>query len=515
MDRSLQSGENDRPLAEHSTPPAMLQRLHQRLLQPAGIVNTQQIHCHADRPQTLTARLMRRSELPDRIQSRYEMETARSSQWVPRFSGQRIEGLSSSGGNYEMVQRLPVGEVTEVSEFAPSIDSPTPAPPIQTWGSRVETVSEQAIAPTAKVVAAPLSTIQTKTQKEVSNPEVSTSAPESTPSSVSASSPSGLFRVSRRGGQPFSAIEDASGTELTMGTSAIETPLPPASATPSPTPVQAQADTASEPSNPVQTPQISLPNVTPVQLRELPEGKILRRSLSAPESRLEQPPGGNSEAVFQSLPLQTSTSPIPVQAKADVSSQTVRKEGGYQEGECHSPLQMGIQQPASVGSVGEGLPTVKPIYLKAEPASSSSSTETSELATPGELPMPPSTGEVKVDRTAAESLPSVKISSLAASIVPLIAQPKSLPLAAKSVNREGGGGTDFSVSYPPANPAIVQRQEVTPISSEPSTPAISPAAPPPPATAKSEVDIAEIAEQVSRILGRQMIVERERRGLNS
>jgi hypothetical protein len=504
MDRSLQSGENDRQIAaENSTPPAMLQRLHQRLLQPAGIVNTQQIHCHADRPQTLTERLMRRSELPDRIQSRYEMETARSSEWISRFSGQRIERSSSGGGNYEMVQRLPLGEVTEASEFAPSIGSPANVPPIQTWGLRVETVSEQAIIPTGKVVAVPLSTIQTKTQKEVSNSEIPTSAPESTPSSVAASSPSGLFRVSRRGGQPFSAIEDASGTEWTTGTSSTETPLTPASATPSPPTVQAQADTASEPSNPVQTPQISLPNVTPVQLRELPEGKILRRSLSAPESRLEQPPGGNSEAVFQSLPLQTSTSPIAVRAKADVSSQAGISQAGIS--------QTGISQ-TGISQIGDGLPTVKPIYLKASPGVSP---ETSELPILRESPMPPVIGDAKVDRTAAESLPSVKISSLAASISPSIVQAKSLPLAAKSGNRDGGVGETDRISYPPANPAIVQRQEVTPISSEPSTPAISPAAPPPPASGSSEVDIAEIAEQVSRILGRQMIVERERRGLNS
>jgi hypothetical protein len=74
---------------------------------------------------------------------------------------------------------------------------------------------------------------------------------------------------------------------------------------------------------------------------------------------------------------------------------------------------------------------------------------------------------------------------------------------------------------PPIDRVLIQRQEGSMPSPESSavdtgTPvsAIPPPPAPPSSTAAPEVDVAQIAEQVSRIILRRMTVERERRGLS-
>jgi hypothetical protein len=494
MNEPLSIGGNEQQAVNTSTSPAILQRLHQRLLQPYGAINTQQLHCHADRTQTLTARLMQRSDLPTQIQSRYQLETTRSPEWVPRFNGQRTE--SSGGTHYEMVQRVISDDVGEMpTEFGRS--------QIQTVDSPAEMFRERAISSPPKVSPTAPSSIQ---RKETPTPEI--------PSTTARSE---RFRVSRRAisSTISQSASESPGTELSAETESIraESSTPDTRIEPSQTP----ASTATSPISVQAKSEVSLDSGRQ-------QATSSRQSEITDFVHLQE----NRDRTADVLPILKAA--IPIQQPESPSQGKILRRS-------LSNLNQTSQLPAKSNAISQGieiLPTVKPTFskttlmpkresfltgeiLQRSPSSSDSVPEISESPTPDRSSVS------SLLRT--ESLPTVKISSTkitAASpsieksaVSPAIVQSKSLTPAPKSENREWGVSSEGNFSPPFVKPTLIQRQEDIAAPAEPATPAIPPAAPPAATPASSEVDVAEIAEQVSRILGRKMIVERERRGLNS
>jgi hypothetical protein len=128
-------------------------------------------------------------------------------------------------------------------------------------------------------------------------------------------------------------------------------------------------------------------------------------------------------------------------------------------------------------------------------------------------------------------LPVVKVSSFVTPSVQSKALPPVLPL---HIQTQRGAEADSYLAAAPSvresrplytplvSTTLIQRQEAIATPAEPSlavessvgtTNATSPPVPPAASAAASEVDVGQIAEQVSRILYRRTIVERERRGL--
>jgi len=105
----------------------ILQRLHQRLSNSASIIDTQHLHSHYLSTETLTNRLMRRLDLPEKIQSRYSVAESSLGQFSPRFKG-RIDLKAITPGDFldrQIQTRSPVISFDE-SPFAiqPSNNQP-------------------------------------------------------------------------------------------------------------------------------------------------------------------------------------------------------------------------------------------------------------------------------------------------------------------------------------------------------------------------------------------------------
>jgi len=502
MNEPLSVGGNEQQAVNASTSPAILQRLHQRLLQPYGAINTQQLHCHADRTQTLTTGLMQGSDLPAQIQSRYQLEKARLPESVSRFNGQRTE--SPGGVHYEMAQRVVSDDIGETYADERS--------QIHTLDSHMETVPERGISSPPKVTRTAPSSIQ---RKETPTPEI--------PSTTARSE---LFRVSRRAIPSTilptisQSISESTGTQLNAETklmraeyspdTQIEPSQTPASTVNSPISVQTKSDVYFDSGR-----QQATSNRQPEMVESLVDSSQIRDRTAAvlPTIKvaipIQQPESHSLGKIRRSL--STPTQNPQIQKEADIISQkidvlpTVKSESFKVK--PMQPIESSLENKV----------------LMRAPQNSDSFAESSELQENDRTPVSPF---VKTESLPSVNLPKVKISATQlSSIASPIVQSKFLSLSPKSGspisgssisgNQERGVSREGNFLPPFVKPTLIQRQEDIAAPAEPPTPAIPPAAPPAATPASREVDVAEIAEQVSRILGRQMIVERERRGLNS
>ena len=498
MNEPLSVGGNEQQAVNASTSPAILQRLHQRLLQPYGAINTQQLHCHADRTQTLTTRLMQRSDLPAQIQSHYQLEKARSPEWVSRFNGQRTE--SPGGIHYEMAQRVVSDDIGETYADERS--------QIQILDSHMETVPERAISSPPKVTPTAPSSIQ---RKETPTPEI--------PSTTARSE---LFRVSRRAIPSTilptisQSISESTGTQLNAETelmraesstpdTQIEPSGTPASTVNSPISVQTKSevyfDSGRQQATSNRQPEMVESLVDSRQIRDRTADVLPTIKVAIP---IQQPESHSLGKIRRSL--STPTQNPQIQKGADIISQkidvlpTVKSE--IFKVKPMQPIESSLENKV----------------LMRSPQSSDSFAETSELQENDRTPV---SQFLKTESLPSVNLPKVKISAtqLSSTASPIV-QSKFLSISPKSGssisgNQKWGVSSEGNFSPPFVKPTLIQRQEDIAAPAEPPTPAIPPAPPPAATPASREVDVAEIAEQVSRILGRQMIVERERRGLNS
>lgn len=484
--------------AESQTPPATLQRLHQRLLQPFGAIDTQRVHRHSAQPGTTVARLMRRLDLPEQIQSRYESGVVRTLTFSPRFNGQRTE-ISGLGGEGMVVQRSLSRFEQESSDRSHSSffqETSTPSLPVERTNTPTPTPKQL-----VKVIkSAQFSSIQAKESQAkgfVQRTE--------TPLANSASElPSGLFRISRRT-IPSATVEATSVSPPDEGNAATSTSS-----------LASSENSASS----------SLTTESQSKRQELPLAVSQNNHQELP---LAVPtPTQSSEPNPISAQPSVSASQPQIQGKVEVSPQTVGFEiaptppqrVGMSIQQRYRQADLVLRSPvvSDEGQGGQGT-------VFASPVSPSSSLQFDGASTSREATNSQSLAE------GTNPLPVVKVSSLVTPSAQSKALPQVLPLHPQT--QRGGEANSYLAATSPVQESrplytplisttLIQRQEAIATPAEPSLPVESSvgttnvtSAPAPPATsaAASEVDVVQIAEQVSRILYRRTLVERERRGL--
>lgn len=483
--------------AESQTPPATLQRLHQRLLQPFGAIDTQRVHRHSAQPGTTAARLMRRLDLPEQIQSRYESGVVRNLTFSPRFNGRRTE-LSGLGSEGMVVQRSPSGFEQEDSDRSHSSffqKTSTTSPTVEPANTPTSTPKQL-----LKVIKpAQFSTIQLKESQArgvVQRTE--------TPLADSASDlPSGLFRISRRT-IPSATVEATSISPPNEGNAATSTSSLVSSENPASSSIatESQSERQELPLAVSQNNHQELPVAvpTPTQSSE-PNPISAQASVSASQPQIQ--------AKFEVSPQtgRVAIAPTPPQ-KVGMSIQQRYRQADLV---LRSPV---VSDEGQGGQGGQGT-------VFGSPVSPSSSLQFDGAST---------SRKATISQPLAEgtnSLPVVKVSSLVTPSVQSKSLPRLLPLHPQT--QRGGEANSYLAATSPVQESrtlytplvsttLIQRQEGIATPAEPSLPVESSvmttnAASPPVPPAASEVDVAQIAEQVSRILYRRTIVERERRGL--
>lgn len=500
--------------AAQAVVPPVLQRLQQRLLQMPGVMNTQQLHRHYGQQQATTTRLMRRMDLPERIQSRYQPPGGRSQPFIPRFTGQRTEVAEASGTG--MVQRVSASQHWSSSEpdsphstgqeRQPISFSVEPSPlPRDSGTPSMASVSAQASIPASTgTMATTTSVVQAKPN---SSPETGNSV--SLPDSPSAL-PSGSFRIRRQPvvsdlpvapvsvSPPHAGEPTASATIQRQPQMPLATFLPATSGEAHPTSqnasaVQPQMPVGSEVSTPVTGGTIAIAplvaTVTPVQRHST---EFVWRSPATSEEESVQP----KMATHLVAPTPTGA-PDLVESLPSLP----QKEGRDGLTGADNPMGTPIKTVATASTV-----QLKPVPLSLP------------LSLPLSRPMP--IQQAGRDAGKDEGMVLRYPRQTEAGVVG-----NGLPRISTTIMGIPGAIAPSSQSrplyVPPMNQVLIQRQEGSMPSPESSavdtgTPvsAIPPPSAPPSSTAAPEVDVAQIAEQVSRIILRRMMVERERRGLS-
>lgn len=475
----LQTGvaaSDDSTIGDRQTPPAMLQRLHQRSLQSPSTINIQQLHRNYAQPQTTVVRLMRRLDLSSQIESRYQSVGTQTQGFIPRFSGLRRE--VSGLGSEAMLQRVPVelgqrdADLVTVRDnsYGMSLDRADAHFP-QTSSPRSLTVEHSAAAAVTPIQTAKSgsSAIQAKADQPT------TAINRLTPvSDATTALPSGLFRISRQ---------------------AIAT---------SPT------DTASS----------TIPPTSPSHTQESPS------STSSQTSKIEatsiQPPLKVIEPKIQAKTQASSTTPMMMQRIARPGELLLRSPGNLDasvsqptitepsvgvtssENQGQSASITGVQTSLQSGSDGFALSqgqTASPVIKVSSTAS------TPMQLKPLSLPLP-----IQTQLKGGETANVTTILRYSTNSQPV---QSAQTLQGKSPSTITPTSETRPLHTPVISTTLIQRQTETQPTTDTGVTTVSATSPPPPPVANSaasEVDVAEIAEQVSRIILRRMIVERERRG---
>ena len=77
------------------------QRLQRRLVEPAGVINTQQLHCHYQATQGTAGRLIQRSALPEQVKFRYGSGILQPTAIIQRLQRQRTESDDVFDGQFQ------------------------------------------------------------------------------------------------------------------------------------------------------------------------------------------------------------------------------------------------------------------------------------------------------------------------------------------------------------------------------------------------------------------------------
>lgn len=476
---------------------------HLRWLSPTAM-NLQQLHRHEAQSQATTAHLMRRLDLPSHLASRYQSFGLQAQGFTPRFNGQRRE--VSGLGSEQMLQRSTseFGE-TKVSDWANSTKGNELEVSSSDWrqpsikGNELEASSSDRSYHILsdhhnKIADTPLSTTHTFTN----NPSVTaaikpTKTANSAPLTIQAKAessdqtnlPSGLFRISRQ-------------------------PIPDTAAVPiSDTTTQAIASTAAKPNA----------NTTTLEFAASPTQPSSTTSNShLPESPAAITPQASK---IDANPIQASSRVIKpqIQAKNQIISTPIQQNSGSDwvkpdaKGDRSSELVL-----RSVANLDNSL-SQTPIPEVANSQNQHQSASITEVQPPiSSTPFPQTIAQKST------ALPVVKVASTSIQLKPQI--PIQSQLANQGTIRhysqisEPISSSDTLQKMPIAETlplhkltTVIQRQTETTPPLETSATPINPTTPPVTNAVASEVDIAELAEQVSRIMMRQMVIEKERRGL--
>lgn len=474
--------EGDTTRTAHQTPPAMLQRLHQRSLQSPSVINIQQLHRHYTQPQTTVVPLMRRLDLSNQIESRYQSGGTQTQGFIPRFSGLRRE--VSGLGSEAMLQRVPLelgqrnADLVTVRDNSYGIPSPkgdADAPKIatanahipQALSSRSFTVEHSATAAVTPIQTA--KSVSSSIQAKADQPTIGIN--RLTPvSDATTALPSGLFRISRQA----------------IATSPAST-IPPVS-----------------PSHPQE-----LPSPTFSQTSKI-ETTSIQPSLKAIQPQIQTKTQATDTTLITTQRIARPADlllRVPANLDGSVSQPTVTEpsEGvSSSENQGQSASITGAQTSLHSGSDGFVLSqgqTVLPVIKVSSTAS------TPMQLKPLSLPLPIQT-QLKGGETANVG-----------TILRYSTNSQQVQSADTLQGKSSSAMTPTSevrpLYTPVINTTLIQRQTETSPATDTGVTTVSATSPPPPPvvnSASSEVDVAEIAEQVSRIILRRMTVERERRG---
>ncbi len=94
----------DSPLNSSNNPGSSTlgQRLKRRLVEPAGVINTQQLHCHYQATQGTAGRLIQRLALPEQVKFRYGSGVLRPTAMFQSLQRQRTESADVFNGQFQV-----------------------------------------------------------------------------------------------------------------------------------------------------------------------------------------------------------------------------------------------------------------------------------------------------------------------------------------------------------------------------------------------------------------------------
>ncbi|NEO57751.1 MAG: hypothetical protein F6K54_34630 [Okeania sp. SIO3B5] len=496
----------DYPLHPSNNPNSLTlgQRLQRRVVEPAGVINTQQLHCHYQATQGMAGRLVQRLALPEQVKFRYGSGVLQPTAITQRLQRQRTESAEVLNEQFpttpyadsamgEMVQRsIPpqsrqFQNSREIQGRSPNKLGRTNTNPLQPSITQKATVMTK---PVEKKPQSDTSVVKTS-RGETNRP----------------------FRISRK-----ATVSEVNASNLGARVEAEpnskqdrDLPLPKATNQLSASTVQRKADTSVNPNSLVTAtqPKTNPPLVKGIIQTKTNEGlstgnfRISRKATVSEvnarnlRARVEAEPNSKQD---RDLPLPKATNQLSastVQRKADTSVNPNSLVTATQP-KTNLPLVKGIiQTKAEDFNVTSIVPKTdlsqsRPLSLQGQksnlpvqlsPEASIASNPSSEL----NMVWLKSTDGLQANEGSSTKNPySEKI---------------ALPLAITPINTHGvlTRQTTNTVDNSTVQLAM-EGNSTTPM-------------PAPETASGASVDIAKVAEQVSRILARQLAVEKERRGV--
>lgn len=471
-----------------SAPSALAQRLYRRLAEPAGVIQTQQLP--GRQTQAAAQSLIQRSQLPTQVQSRYgAVGIIQPNLEVPVRS--RVESL---GGRHFRSPELaqPPRDIGEVIGL-PTLE---PASPDAWPSSGDSSVGPSSLAPVLASAPSERSGGAFRVSRRVASEllpvarEATTAPPlESAPLSLAAPA-AGMAMSSTVGPGTVGAIARSPDLD-------VPAPAPPHLTPPDrPQPFRGRVQRPSEVRVMRQAESATVipsPAAAPLPMSPLPlAAPGLQRSPGLPPEAPDDAPSAMSPALLTgeaaaSAPVQWAEGRTPLPVRAELRSPTT------------APVVTVQRQVEAADSSSVALPLAQ----SPTPVLSSGA-----VATPQIMATMPSSNAGGAQLTLArQPLPGMGTAAAPAPVLPQGLGPKAAIAAVPlTLHTPAGGGV---IAREPMD-------SLPTVATTPATPAPPPPAPPTGSTSETSPgpDIKQLAEQVSRILHRQLTVERERRGIS-
>ena len=453
---------------------ALVQRLERRLSTAAGVINTQTLHRHEAATTGLVGRLLQRLALPEQRLTRYQIGVAQPGtviQLLQRFQRQEV---MPAGGDRSWVQRLSIPGVEAMADSAPARSAIAASEPFS-----VPDFAPRALAEPTSVSGAERGAIAQKLSSSTVSDKTTTATPV------------GTFRIQRRTPSLTGAMLQPS--------AAVSSPLPSNT-------INAGDGGANSPSVgdswKVFSPVVGSAHPTAATSSSSAEDL----ALAVPQAPAADPGGdlGQSSPVSGAQPTSVAQLKPIEPPMGDGSSAPLPLLRRYTLAEVMAPSPPRFSTALPLASVVS--PTVQRSldHESREPVA-----KPYALAAIAQI-SGPSVAEVSIQRHAHNPITSQNQASEFDSLP--FAQ--DIPLVSKAFPQSGSPAAASAPPLPLALGAIapnaIQRQTTETTVAEPSS---GPPAPAPSGEAAPTMDAADMADQVSRILSRQLAVERERRGL--
>ena len=497
-------------------------RLQRRLVEPAGVINTQQLHCHYQATQGTAGRLVQRLALPEQVKFRYGSGVLQPTAIIQRLQRQRRESGDVLNGQFqstpdaysargETIQRSIQPQLRQFHNSRAIAARNSHKLGSSHTNSLQQTVTQEAKVMTKGLVPTtdqnhlqtPVSLVSKKPTSDISKPLVKTSKGgeaekrkvekqrklridrQATVSEVNALSSNESHAVQRQ-------VDTNSGTD--------------SNSHPTVTPAQLETSKTASPPSPEKSGTFRISRQARISTAHVSNSLIGQRAESkSPKSQdlpLAQATNQLSASIAQTKvgdSLQAQTNPtvtpaiMPTKAAARKSQSTVSTRSTVPMSSPSKSLPLSWQ----------GQQANLPIQLSAETSIASNPTVVSSRSSQ----LSDSSG---LSRVWLKSTNGLQVSEGLSTIMPS-SQKMSLPLAKIPIN------TNIAIAKSPPEAQIARQTKAVDNSTvqlamEGNFPTPM-SVPETESASASPIDITKVAEQVSRILARQLTVERERRGI--